>query len=713
MSGKGLSTLFFGETLMQHIRGNYRRKSLFFIFFVFALSGFSAESQTQQNAVDPTTPGPYSVAVGEYKLPAAVDPDVLKSEVTEIWGKMYYPEFRASEKAPLIVLLHGNHGTCGIGSNPRYDNSCRYTYSGTCPEGYTVTPNHEGYDYLANHLASWGYWVVSINANRGITCGEGSNEDYGLILARGRLILKHLQLLHQWSTTGDAPLSIGLGKEGLIGQLDFGSVGLFGHSRGGEGIRAAYNFYKDEHSPWPEKIPGLTIKALFEVGATDGLSSRLLDAEGVVWNQLLPMCDGDVSDLSGRYPFERMLANDEKTAKAQKSLYEVWGANHNYFNTQWQTSDAWRCSFGAPIFDPDKSESLEQQNIAKASVFAFFQSHMGQKEDSGLNQLFNSLYPSPEVVTQITQVDREFSPTHNPEENLILERFEQETGTNSSGHLNRLSGIEMKHERLKRKQRAGYIVWQMAGKETYFNAVVAADGEGIDLSAFKTLDLRIARTRSNLNNATTTDFSIRLEDAAGNISELLPVSHYAVLNNKDNHDNPVFQTVRIRLTDFNTVDLSRIHAVHFIFDLTETGELYFANIEANGQIGLGGTFDKPQLPQVPAMPEKSIRAGMETMTVPAGLNSFKVIRVKKGLSSQSAIEIELSSTIPFPVMDSLPVLTIGKQQFTLSRYADPDGLKVMAFTLNNAQYKQLNLNDPVSLVYGKKWEFGILKNGIK
>lgn len=700
---------------MEYIKGNYRglRQSVFFIFFILVFNSCSAKSQTYKDKVDPTVPGPYSVAVGEYKLPAAVDPDVLESEITEVWGKMYYPEFRTGEKAPLILMLHGNHGTCGNGSNPRYDTSCAYTYSGTCPDGYTVTPNHEGYDYLANHLASWGYWVVSINANRGITCGEGAYGDYGLILARGRLILKHLQLLQQWSTTGDAPVSIGLGKEGLIGQLDFASVGLFGHSRGGEGIRAAYNFYKDERSPWPEKIPGLVIKALFEVGATDGLSSRVLDAEGVVWNQLLPMCDGDVSDLSGRYPFERMLANDEKKTKAQKSLYEVWGANHNYFNTQWQTSDAYRCSVGTPIFDPDKIESVEQQKIATASVFAFFQSHMGRKEDFGLNQLFNSLYASPDVVTQITQVDREFSPTHEPEENVILERFDLQTGTNTSGHLNQLSGIEMTHEGLKRKQRAGYIVWQTASKENYFNAVFASDGEGIDLAAFKTLDLRVARIRSKFNKSAATDFSIRLEDASGTVSDTLPVSHYALLNNKDNHSNPVFQTIRIRLADFKNIDLSTIHAVHFIFDLTDTGELYFANIEANGQIGLGGTFDKPTLPHLTAKSQQTIQTGINTMTVPAGLNSFKVIRVKKSVSHKAAIEIELSSTIPFPVMDSLPVLTIGKQQFTMSRYADPDSLKVMAFTLENAQYKQLNLNDPVRLMYGKKWEFGILKNGIK
>lgn len=699
---------------MYKIKGNYMGINCI-VFCILACLAFNAFSTSNSlpEVVDPTLPGPFSVASGEYQLPATLDSDVLKSDKTEVWGKMYYPEYRTGDKAPLILMLHGNHATCGQGSNPRFDNSCTYTYEGVCPEGYTVVPNHEGYDYLAKHLASWGYWVVSINVNRGINCGDGVEGDYGLILARGRMVLKHLQLLYQWSTTGDAPISIGLGKEGLIGQLDFGSVGLFGHSRGGEGVRAAYNFYKDPNSPWPERIPGLVIKALFEVGATDGLSSRLLDAHGVVWNQLLPMCDGDVSDLSGRYPFERMLVDNNKITKAQKSLYEVWGANHNYFNTEWQTSDAYRCSVGTPIFDPDKIESVEQQNIAKASVFAFFQSHMGQKADSVLNQLFNSLYSSPEVVTQITQVDREFSPTHEAGENVILENFDKEVGTNSSGHPNQLSGIDMKHERLKKKQRAGYVVWEQADKETYFKTVFSPEGEGIDLSAFKTLDFRVARPNDTRNRSAYTDFSLRLEDGMGRLSEALAVSHYAVLNNEDTHSYPVFQTVRIRLADFKEVDFTKVHAVHFIFDATETGALYFANIQANQQIGLGESFDKRQLPYLAVNHQTMGQVKAKTMLVPAHLNSLKVLHVNKELLQNSVVEIQLSSKIPFPVMNSLPVLNIGGQEFTLSRYADPDELKIMVFTLNKKQYQQLNVNAPVSLMYGKKWEFGILKNGIK
>src|SRR4029079_15704061 len=133
---------------------------------------------------------------------------------------------------PLLVFLHGNHGTCGrdAGIGPgRYDFRIDYTFNGTCPPGYGVTPNHEGYAYLAERLASWGYFVVSINANRGVTAAPAEEGDLGLHLRRGQLRLRHLQQLKQWNAVGGAPASLGFNMRGT---LDFSHVGMLGHSRG-------------------------------------------------------------------------------------------------------------------------------------------------------------------------------------------------------------------------------------------------------------------------------------------------------------------------------------------------------------------------------------------------------------------------------------------------------------------------------------------------
>src|SRR5215831_17724440 len=133
-----------------------------------------------------------------------------------------------------------------------------------------VVPNHEGYGYLADQLASWGYIVVSINANRGINAAPGTPEDLGNNLARGRLVLKHLQLLSEWNVFGGSPTFLGVE---LKGAMDFSQVGLFGHSRGGEGVRAAYSFYTtgDTRVNWAQQIPNpITFRGIFEIGPVDG-----------------------------------------------------------------------------------------------------------------------------------------------------------------------------------------------------------------------------------------------------------------------------------------------------------------------------------------------------------------------------------------------------------------------------------------------------------
>ena len=141
----------------------------------------------------------------DYKLPASVDPEITSDVETEVWGTLWRPKVLNKSPYPLVLLLHGNHATCGHfdpSLGVRIDDRIDYTFTGTCPAGYVVTPNHRGYDYLAEQLASLGYVVVSINANRGITAADGFEGDQGLNLRRGRLVLKHLELLSRWNRSG-------------------------------------------------------------------------------------------------------------------------------------------------------------------------------------------------------------------------------------------------------------------------------------------------------------------------------------------------------------------------------------------------------------------------------------------------------------------------------------------------------------------------------
>jgi hypothetical protein len=77
------------------------------------------------------------------------------------------------------------------------------------------------------------------------------------------------------------------------------------------------------------RYPGL--KAVFALAPIDKANQT---PTGVPLAELLPYCDGDVSDLSGSRPFERT-----KSDAAPRVQYGVNGADHNYYNTIWTGDD--------------------------------------------------------------------------------------------------------------------------------------------------------------------------------------------------------------------------------------------------------------------------------------------------------------------------------------------------------------------------------------
>jgi hypothetical protein len=207
---------------------------------------------------------------------------------------------------------------------------------GTCP--VTEVPSYMGFQYLGLRLASQGYVVVSIDANR-INNKKTSPTDFNLIQARGTLVLNHLKQLSTWTSKGGAPNAPIIPEGGL----DLTHVALIGHSTGGEGMRAAYNMFQNGDNdpatgkPWAMSIPGLHVDSIFEIAPTDDQGQN---APSVAWNALLPMCDADVTNLAGVRAFDRMMRDFTETPQSQKSIYTVWGANHNFYNTQWKVSDS-------------------------------------------------------------------------------------------------------------------------------------------------------------------------------------------------------------------------------------------------------------------------------------------------------------------------------------------------------------------------------------
>ncbi|WP_394823016.1 hypothetical protein [Pendulispora albinea] len=686
---------------------------------------------TRAVAPDPTETGPSAVTSAEYRFPATTDPDILGSAATELWARVYRPQNLENTPHPLIVVLHGNHATCGTGSNPRQDTNCQYTASGTCPSGYVVVPNHLGYAYVAEKLASHGYVVVSINANRGITCGGGVSGDSGLNLARGRLVLKHLQRLSEWNTKGGTPTSLGVD---LKGKLDLGQLGLIGHSRGGEGMRAVYNLYRDSGSPWPARIGGVTFRGIFEIGPVDRQTSRTLDADGTVWSVLLPMCDGDVSSLVGIQPYDRMLQIPTESPVTPKSTFTVWGANHNFYNTEWQQSDSAGCTGHKALF-PASIGSPEQRTTGLASMMGFIRANIGTAANASYNQMFNPMFDLPPVVTNVTRVDRGYTDSSSSTVTGAIEDFDKAVGTNTHGTPNDAQGITITHGTVPNHasvQKAGRISWQSASANTYFQTNWTAAGQGKDVSGYKTLDLRVSRQQSTLNPVDPTDFSIRLVAADGAFSEPVALRTYTDLRGPVGgrsaggtaNYHPILQTARIALADFRGIDLTQIRGVRFVFDATATGAIHLANVRLSkvqtlpASESLAG-FSTAPAPQANATITASSGAG--TMTTYTKGNAITGIR-RVAASAQGAdgatqgagateIEIELETADQFPVRNALPVLRVGPRTFSVSRHPNGDTRRIV-FTLPEAEFAPLRSGDDVTVQYSEeadsRWIFGKL-----
>ncbi len=421
---------------MQTVRSRFL--SLLSLSFLFAVAAACTSEESEVKIVDASMvdvdllkPGPNTIKEYEYATPATVDPEISPlidgSYPIDIRGRLFLPE--NVQAAPLLVFLHGNHSTCGsptgTASDPRLDNSEEYARSGTCPSGYVEAPSYRGYDPQARLLASHGYVVISINANRGINGLAGTDSDPLLVYARGLLVLKHLEQFANWSKLPKVPgISPSLD---LRNKIDWSEIGFMGHSRGGEGVRYAYNILNKsaDSVAWRQKIPGVEIRGIFEVAPID-YGSKLAenlqraDAQGLPWTVLIPGCDTDVSDYSGINPYMRMSEQSDGFAK---SIFTLWGANHNFFNSEWQVSDAPHSCGNqqTPLWDtsgPDLSNesyakaglkgSKIQQDYLKALMLAFFRAHVGQDRWEEGEHVFDPQYHLPSQLAKMASSSREF-----------------------------------------------------------------------------------------------------------------------------------------------------------------------------------------------------------------------------------------------------------------------------------------------------------------
>jgi len=490
------------------------------------IDGFSSLDAGFTVFGDLSAPGPHSVETLQY------------SGGSWKGQRSYYPADIASlGPVPLVVISHGN--------------------------GHDYT----WYDYLGEHLASWGYVVMSHQNNTGpgietASTTTLSNTDYIL------------------GNTG----SIGGGV--LDGYIDPGAIVWIGHSRGGEGVVRAYDRIVDG-TYTPTNYTADDIVLISSIAPTVFYDVASANPHDVPYHLLAGAADGDVNGAPDctQCQFFRIAA----AAQGPLQVTYVQGAGHNDFNC---------CGFDDAT-GPVQIGRPEAQTLAKAYYLALLSWYLGDTPAAGeyFQRLYDDLRPSALAPrTVVANVYRSAVAS----DKLVLDNFQQgpTTDLSSAGATvtvdagepdedvlqdgdsrfgfsasDSMNGMTWADDPIDRDR--GLVFGWAAGEEASVSWAVPA-GEG-DWSAWGVLSFRacqVTRHPDTVALGVPLDFTVALVDGAGAESAVsfasmggLNQPYQRTGSGQGSGWANEFETVRIPLHAFEAegadIDLSDIVAVRF------------------------------------------------------------------------------------------------------------------------------------------------------
>lgn len=572
-----------------------RINHLIALAFLMFLS-FAGATATRAQTPDPGTTGPNLVTREEYNFGNSVFRPVGFPISVEVRASVHYPTSLANGPYPIIVFLHGRHATC-------YRNTTA-TLRWPCLSNEQPIPSFQGYDYIAQTLASNGYIVVSVSAN-GINAYDNNVADYGM-QARAELIQHHLDRWNTFNTTGAAPFGTK-----FVGKINFAKVGTMGHSRGGEGVVKHYNYNASLGSPY-------TVKAVLPLAPVDFSRPVVNNAALEV---ILPYCDGDVSDNQGAHFYDDARYNVAGDTGAKHTV-QVMGANHNFYNTIWTpgmfaagTADDWGYVSGGSVdghcgtgVGNKRLTSAQQRGTGLAYLSAFMRAYVGG--ETQFLPLLTGAAPPP-ASAQTTNLHVSYHAPDAAAKRRDVNRLLDATNltTNTLGGATTQSGLTphdlcggaspqpqhclpatqstarqphtvasaLSTNRGASQLRTG---WGAFGS-TYTNDLPLGSR---DVSAFQALQFRVSVNYNDLRNPSNTaqNFSVVLTDGTGATSSVRVGDVSTALFFPPGTVGPVpkvfLNTVRVPLTSFTGINLSDIRSVKFNFDQTGQGALLVTDL---------------------------------------------------------------------------------------------------------------------------------------
>jgi dienelactone hydrolase len=488
---------------------------------------------------------------------------------------------------PVVLILHGTHPGC-----PETEHNVDRWPCDPAVE----QPNYRGFAYLVRALAAQGYVALSPNINAENTFG------FGEPVAGERLeqlVDLHLGALAEANAGG----ANSFGLE-LTSRADVNRLAIIGHSRGGEAaIVLARNLAEE------------SMHGDLAYGPVDGLlliapSPVFADpAEGVPSPMaiLLPACDADVINQDGQVFYEALRLQD-----THDRATSVWleRANHNAFNTilpadpfglqgrpdcellldgeaQRDFLAAYATDFLATVYSPDPAQ------IRSAMEGMGIDVHAPAVDRLYLEAAQAALLPaSRHRLPLLTPVSAEDFTTSPIEADVFAENVETKfcpEGYYTPYTAPELEACRRAHVVVPGRPAHAVVSWAAPGGSLRF---VLPPGLG-NLLLFDAVSLRATvDPLSPLNPADTPQaFSVRLTDQQGN-REIVPVraGEPALRFPEGELEDEFFGTplftgrapllpVRMPLSQFEQVNLASIYEVAIIFDQTDTGTLFLADVE--------------------------------------------------------------------------------------------------------------------------------------